>query len=207
MVNLLFSELQTLIIDLDILINKTNEYIKLNKNLFNFNNIKIQNIFNNLFIKLSLDLINDSEELKKFINFNINKLNKKNNYDKQKEIFLKKYIICNNCNILFNIINVLYLLNIILSNNITKSIINCNYNTLLFILLLLNTEFNYKITNRFYSDPFIDNNSIDGLNKIIKSLKYSNYESYIFLYKYLSYSKDNYIINCINLNNFPNDFS
>lgn len=204
--DLLFNELQTLIIDLDILINKTKEYINFSKNLFKFDNLKIQNIFNNLFIKLSLNVITDSKKLKKFINLNINELNKKNNYNKQKKIYYKKYIICNKCYILFNIINVLYLLNIILNNNINKSIIYCDYNILLLIILLLNKEFNYKITNRFYSDPFIDNNSIDALNKVIKALEYTNYESYIFLYKYLSYTKDNYIIKSVNLDNFPNNF-
>lgn len=206
--DLLFNELQILIDDLDILINKTHEYINFNKNLFKFDNLKIQNIFNNLFIKLSSDVVNDSKEFKEFINLNINELNKKNNYNIQKEIYYKKYIICNKCYILFNIINVLHLINIILSNDtINKSIIYCDYNILLLILLLLNTEFNYKITNRFFSDPFIDNNSLDGLNKIIKALEYTNYESYVFLYKYLSYTEDNHIINCINLNNFPNNFS
>jgi hypothetical protein len=63
--------------------------------------------------------------------------------------------------------------------------------------------FDFKITDRFFSDPFIDNESIEKLNTIIRKID-MDYESLLFMEKIFIYkNKDDNIIQCINFINLP----
>ena len=126
--------------------------------------------------------------------------NEKQFFELQSKIYNLLFIITNSiyfiCGIIYNSSNI----NSILKND-NKTIIYFPYMYALNLIHILVKYFDFKITDRFFSDPFIDKESIKELNKIIKDLD-MNYESLLFMEKIFIYkNKDDKIIQCINFVN------
>jgi hypothetical protein len=192
--------------------NKINNiYINKILNKYKNNNIKdkIIKIYNLLIIKYIKYILNLCIELTNFINKNkteieINNLiYDENKMKKQQFILFNLYLIKLHLLNPFVILSDLYLLRRLLDKNYTKNnIIYCNMCSLSNITILLVKYFNFKITNVYYNTHF--SNEIDKLN-INNYIDYTN-----LLYtqtKYLINNNNKYPDQCVNLFNFPSNFT
>jgi len=157
-------------------------------------------------LKIELKLTFNFNIKKNFINIqknvlkliNLLKLNKQNlvytsNNDKffdlQTKIYNLLYVITNSINLIIIIIYNSFDINLINKNN-NKTIVYFPYLIGLNLIHILVKFFDFKITDKFYLDPFINKE----VNKIIKNLD-MNYESLLFIEKIFV---SNNIIQCIN---------
>lgn len=128
--------------------------------------------------------------------------NEKEFFELQSKIYNLLFIISNNIYFISDIQYNSSIIDLILKND-NKTII---YFPLFYgfnLIHILVKYFDFKITDRFFSDPFIDKNSIKELNKIINNLD-MNYESLLFMEKIFVYkNKDDNIVQCINFVNMP----
>jgi hypothetical protein len=152
---------------------------------FDFN---IKNFFTDLQKNIS-ELINLLESNKDNLVYGINE---KKFIELQSKIYNLLYIITNSVKLIDVILYNTFIINSIFKNN-NKTIIYFPYDWGFNLIHILIKYFDFKITNRFFSDPFIDNESIEKLNKIIGKLD-MDYESLLFMEKIFIYK-----INFINL--------
>jgi hypothetical protein len=154
--------------------------------------------------KFKFNINKELNNIKKKINelINLLKINKNNlKYGKNEKLFfdLQSKIY----NLLFVTIsnNILFILYIIFNLSPIDSILNNDSKTIVYeqvyhgliLIYILIKYFNFKITNKFYSDSLIDKD----MNKKIKNLN-MNYETMIFLDKIFIPENP---IQCINFNN------
>ena len=126
--------------------------------------------------------------------------NEKQFFELQNKIYNLLFVITNNIYLIDVILYNTFTINSILKNN-NKTIIYFPYSWGLNLIHILVKYFDFKITDRFFSEPFIDKESIKELNKIIKNLD-MNYESLLFMEKIFIYkNKDDNIVQCINFVN------
>jgi hypothetical protein len=129
-------------------------------------------------------------------------INDKIFFELQSKIYNLLFMITNSIGFFIETIYNSFYINLIFKNN-NKSIFYFPYNSGIILILILVKYFDFKITDRFFSDPIIDKESITELNKIIKKLD-MNYESVLFMRKMFIYkNKDDNIIQCINFINLP----
>jgi len=190
------TEINIIIFDMKKILKYIKKIMKMKIHLkFDFN---IKKNFINI-QKNVLELINLLESNKDNLNYG---KNEKHFFELQSKIYNLLFIVTNSIN---SIINILYNssnIDLIFKNN-NKSIIYFPYFYGLNLMHILVKYFNFKITDRFFSDPLIDNESIAELNKIINNLD-MNYESLLFMEKIFVYkNKDDNIIQCINFVNIP----
>lgn len=181
----------------------------INKILNKYENKKIQKIINNIYNKYFIQNINfiikNSQKLINLINKSIKKL-EDNFHDKEKYIIIAKDIyikFINNQRLLLgltSIISDLYFIRRFLDKEYIKNgILYTGLAHLSNIVYLLTKYFNYKLTHAYYT-----NKKLDQITKIK-----SNHLSHIhdLLVVFSSYDKLYRITQCINLFNFPKNFS
>jgi hypothetical protein len=185
----------------------TIHYYLINEIIFNMKKCKkyinkiIKNEYKN---KFKFNINKELNNIKKKINelINLLKINKNNlKYGKNEKLFfdLQSKIY----NLLFVTIsnNILFILYIIFNLSSIDSILNNDSKTIVYeqvyhgliLIYILIKYFNFKITNKFYSDSLIDKD----MNKKIKNLN-MNYETMNFLGKIFIPENP---IQCINFNN------
>ena len=182
-------------------------YYSVNKIIFDMKKCKkyinkiVKNEFKNKFkFNINKQLINTKKKINELIN--LLKINKNNLiYGKNEKLFfdLQSKIY----NLLFVTISnsILFILYIILNLSSIDSILNNDRKTIVYeevyrgliLIYILIKYFNFKITNKFYSDSFIEKD----MNKKIKNLN-MNYETMNFLKKIFIPENP---IQCINFNN------
>lgn len=146
-----------------------------------------------------LELIDLLESNRENLNYGVDN---KIFFELQSKIYNLLFMITNSIGFFIETIYNSFNINLIFKNN-NKSIFYSSYNSGIILILILVKYFDFKITDRFFSDPLIDKESITELNKIIKKLD-MNYESLLFMRKMFIYkNKDDNIIQCINFINLP----
>ena len=129
-------------------------------------------------------------------------INEKKFFELQSKIYNLLFVITNSINLIDVIIFNTFTINSILKNN-NKTIIYFPHKWGFNLMHILIKYFDFKITDRFFSDPFIDKESIEKLNTIIGKID-MDYESLLFMEKIFIYkNKDDNIIQCINFINLP----
>jgi hypothetical protein len=189
-------DIDNIIFDMKKILKYIKKIMKITINLkFDFN---IKNFFTDLQKNIS-ELINLLESNKDNLVYGINE---KKFIELQSKIYNLLYIITNSVKLIDVILYNTFIINSIFKNN-NKTIIYFPYDWGFNLIHILIKYFDFKITNRFFSDPFIDNESIEKLNKIIGKLD-MDYESLLFMEKIFIYkNKDDNIIQCINFINLP----
>lgn len=160
------------------------------------NKIVITNIIKNYFINKIKILILECKKLIKYINKNINLLKVKYSkytdeyYDTLKSIYITKAYICENLIYIISFFDMINILINILNNKIKKNIIYMSIDEACSLIYLLIHYFNFEIIYKSYSDSLIDNNLLEGINKIFKNIDISDITGIKFLINYLSNSID-----------------
>lgn len=193
-------------------INKDSDNKYINKIFNKYNDINIHNKIveiTNMYCndKIYNLLINNIEELIEYIYENYDLIiNKYLNFDLKLNIIVeiekKNSFIRNNFYYLFILTDIYIIKRILDKNYINKSIVYTGIAHLSSITYFLVKYFDFKITHLFYLDESIKD--INNLENLIKdnSLNYSN------ILDLLYYKNENDQINqCINLLNFPDNFS
>lgn len=181
-------EINKIIFDMKKVLKYIKKILKIELKLtFNFN---IKKNFINI-QKNVLKLINLLKLNKQHLIYTSNNDNKF--FDLQTKIYNLLYVITNSINLIIIIIYTSFDINLINKNN-NKTIVYFPYLIGLNLIHILVKFFDFKITDIFFLDSFIDKE----VNKIIKNLD-MNYESLLFMEKiFINNNKNNNIIQCIN---------
>jgi hypothetical protein len=220
--NMLKTIIEKLNNTLDFLLSNEPKYINKIKNVYSNDDIKkkINLIYDILVVDYIKYIINLSNEVIEYIVQNKTKITLKylsfeQKIDIQKDFFIKLNLIDSHLIQPFSILTDLYLLRRILDKKYTNNnIIYTGSFHMIDIVVLLVKFFDFEITNIFYNgsenndnSDNSDNSNIIELNKYIKNVDISNYKYFSKLYN-IFYNEDNNIIEqCVNLFDFPPNFS
>lgn len=189
----------------------SNDNIYVNKIKNKYNNPENKKKFNFIYNLLVIKFINEIILLCKLTLKYINK-NEKNLYNKfltpDEKIKYQKFILSNLIKIShyqtlpYAILTDLYLLRRIIDKNYTKNnIIYCGLFHFIDITVILVKLFDYKISNLYYSEKITD------INKTIQKIKLNDYTYMEKFTRLLSNDYNDIVEQCVNLFDFPPNFT